>query len=38
MTEHTGSSYQGIAQKYAQMVENKPIHAYYERPAVISLL
>ncbi|MDJ0675971.1 MAG: class I SAM-dependent methyltransferase [Calothrix sp. MO_167.B42] len=38
MTEHTGSSYQGIAQNYAQMVENKPIHIYYERPAVISLL
>ncbi len=38
MTEHTGSSYQGIAQKYAQMVENKPIHVYYERPAVVSLL
>lgn len=38
MTEHTGSSYQGIGEKYAQMVENKPIHIYYERPAVISLL
>jgi hypothetical protein len=38
MTEHTGASYQGKADAYAKMVESKPIYAYYERPAVLSLL
>ena len=38
MTEHLGSSYEGIASKYAETVDTKPWNAYYERPAVISLL
>ena len=38
MTEHTGASYEGIACKYAETVDTKPWNAYYERPAVISLL
>jgi SAM-dependent methyltransferase len=38
MTEHTGASYEGIAGKYAETVDTKPWNAYYERPAVISLL
>jgi SAM-dependent methyltransferase len=38
MTEHTGSSYDGLAGKYAATVDTKPWNAYYERPAVISLL
>lgn len=38
MTEHTGASYEGKAQKYAQTVDTKPWNAYYERPAVLSLL
>jgi SAM-dependent methyltransferase len=38
MAEHTGASYQGRADAYADMVESKPIYAYYERPAVLSLL
>ena len=38
MTEHTGASYQGIAGKYAATVDTKPWNAYYERPAVLSLL
>jgi SAM-dependent methyltransferase len=37
-TEHTGASYEGIAGKYAETVDTKPWNAYYERPAVISLL
>jgi len=37
-TEHTGTSYEGIAGKYAETVDTKPWNAYYERPAVISLL
>jgi SAM-dependent methyltransferase len=38
MTEHTGASYDAIASKCAQTVDTKPWNAYYERPAVISLL
>lgn len=38
MTEHTGACYQGIADKYAEAVDTKPWNAYYERPAVLSLL
>ena len=38
MTQHTGASYDGIAGKYAETVDVKPWNAYYERPAVISLL
>lgn len=38
MTEHMGASYEGIASKYAETVDSKPWNAYYERPAVISLL
>src|SRR5215210_480226 len=37
-TEHTGASYEGIASKYAETVDTQPWNAYYERPAVISLL
>jgi SAM-dependent methyltransferase len=35
---HTGASYAGKAHKYAEAVDAKPWNAYYERPAVISLL
>ena len=38
MTEHTGASYEGLAGKYAETVDTRPWNAYYERPAVISLL
>jgi SAM-dependent methyltransferase len=38
VTEHTGASYEGLARKYAETVDSKPWNAYYERPAVISLL
>jgi ubiquinone/menaquinone biosynthesis C-methylase UbiE len=38
MNEHTGASYEGLAGKYAATVDTKPWNAYYERPAVISLL
>lgn len=38
MTDHTGASYQNIARKYAQKVDSKPMHIYYECPAVLSLL
>lgn len=38
MTEHTGASYEGVASRYADTVDTKPWNAYYERPAVTSLL
>lgn len=38
MAEHTGASYEAIAGKYAAMVDTQPWNAYYERPAVVSLL
>lgn len=38
MPRHTGASYQTIATNYAQRVDTKPANAYYERPAVLSLL
>jgi SAM-dependent methyltransferase len=38
MTEHTGASYDAIASKYAEKVDTNPWNAYYERPAVVSLL
>ena len=38
MAKHTGASYEGIASKYAAAVDTKPWNAYYERPALISLL
>jgi SAM-dependent methyltransferase len=38
MTEHTGASYEGVASRYAETVDSKPWNAYYERPAVVSLL
>jgi SAM-dependent methyltransferase len=38
MTEHTGASYEGQARAYAEEVDTRPWNAYYERPAVISLL
>lgn len=37
-TEHTGSSYEGIAKAYAEKVDTRPWNAFYERPAVVSLL
>ena len=36
--EHTGASYEGKAKAYAEKVDAKPWNAYYERPAVLSLL
>ena len=38
MAEHTGRSYEGKAHKYARKVDMSPYNAYYERPAVVSLL
>ena len=38
MAEHTGRSYEGKAHKYARKVDISPYNAYYERPAVVSLL
>jgi 2-polyprenyl-3-methyl-5-hydroxy-6-metoxy-1,4-benzoquinol methylase len=38
MTIHTGSSYDGKAEKYAKRVDRSPWNAHYERPAVVSLL
>jgi SAM-dependent methyltransferase len=38
MTQHTGASYTGLARKYAETVDTKPWNAYYERPAVLSML
>ena len=38
LTENTGASYEGKALKYAETVDAKPWNAFYERPAVISLL
>jgi SAM-dependent methyltransferase len=38
MTEHTGTSYEGKAKVYAETVDTKPWNAYYERPALVSLL
>ena len=38
MSEHTGASYEGIAGNYAQRVDSSPMNAYYERPAMRSLL
>ena len=38
MTEHTGASYEGKARAYAKKVDTKPWNAYYERPAMLSLL
>ena len=36
--KHTGAGYESIAAKYAATVDSKPWNAYYERPAVVSLL
>ena len=38
MTRHSGTTYEGIAGKYAASVDSRPWNAHYERPAVISLL
>lgn len=38
MSEHTGASYEGKAKAYAEKVDTRPWNAYYERPAVLSLL
>jgi SAM-dependent methyltransferase len=36
--KHTGDCYEGKARKYAETVDTKPWNAYFERPAVVSLL
>jgi SAM-dependent methyltransferase len=36
--KHTGDSYDGKANKYAESVDTRPWNAHYERPAVVSLL
>src|ERR1041385_6870464 len=36
--KHTGNSYDGKAREYAEAVDTKPWNAFYERPAVLSLL
>ncbi|NOK64062.1 MAG: hypothetical protein GFH27_549409n36 [Chloroflexi bacterium AL-W] len=38
MTDHTDAGYENIALKYAQKVDSKPIHMYYEHPALVLLL
>ena len=38
MNHHTGSDYESLAEKYAETVDTKPWNAYYDRPAVLSLL
>ncbi len=38
MPEHTGASYEPIAQKYIQAVDTNPMNVLYERPATCSLL
>lgn len=38
MTKHTGGSYDGKARAYAAAVDTKPWNAFYERPAMLSLL
>jgi SAM-dependent methyltransferase len=38
MREHTGTSYQDIAAAYAAQVDARPMNAYYERPAMRTLL
>ena len=37
-TEQAGNSYQTIARRYADHVDSSPVHRYYERPALLSLL
>lgn len=37
MSEHTGTSYEGIAAKYADTIDDKPMTVLYERPAFVSL-
>jgi SAM-dependent methyltransferase len=37
-TKHTGDCYEGNARKYAETVDTRPWNAYFERPAVVSLL
>ena len=36
--KHTGDCYEGNAGKYAETVDARPWNAYFERPAVLSLL
>ena len=38
MKKHTGESYESKAHQYAAVVDSRPWNAYYERPAVLSLL
>lgn len=38
MSEHTGDSYKEIAAAYAAKVDQRPMNAFYERPATLSLL
>lgn len=35
---HTADHYRAIAAQYAEMVDEQPMNAYYERPATLSLL
>lgn len=38
MTQHSGASYETIAEKYAATVDTKPWNAHYERPAMLSMM
>lgn len=38
MTKHTGSSYDEIADKYADLQDRKPWNLYFERPGVLQFL
>ena len=38
MNKHTGSSYDEIAQKYADVQDKKPWNIYFERPGVLQFL
>ncbi|GAB4428327.1 MAG: class I SAM-dependent methyltransferase [Chloroflexi bacterium OHK40] len=38
MSDHTGKSYEAIADSYAAKVDASPMNALYERPAVLALL
>lgn len=38
MKKHTGSTYDGIAEKYADLQDQKPWSTYFERPGVLQCL
>ena len=38
MEKHTGTSYDEIAQRYADVQDNKPWNIYFERPSVLKFL